>query len=109
MKSKKDTSVIPKGEYCYTIKKIVWADNGMPIIKTNMCPYYSSRDYGEDVTVDFCEFLGKGDYGGLNDDEYALLLAYFKGDEEKMRKELPLGLLWDACKECGVNEGEYNG
>ncbi len=78
-----DTSVIPKGMYCYTPLSVM--NNGVMKIKT--CPYWRHR-----IEVD-CKETDEQSYG------YCLYIG--KGD-----LELEGGLLWDMCKECGVNEDE---
>lgn len=76
---KRDTSVIPKGTYCYTRD----GKGG-----TTSCPYLFSRPsmlldpaHGEQESG-YCAFLQKGDW---------------------MDKDGTM-LLWDACKECGIND-----
>ena len=77
----KNTTIIPKGPYCYTVKEIV--DNPdkskPPIIKTNTCPYWSKRKDMLPQEDGFCSYLDLGDW------------------------DLKGGLLWDQCKECGIN------
>lgn len=94
----KDTSVIPKGDYCYTFTK---GKNQYGIPNSKYCPYMSEKEYGG-VSVIYCKYLEWGDVGNISDDEYNKLLAYF-GDEDKLHEELPLDLLWDSCKCCGEN------
>lgn len=48
-----DKSVIPKGDYCYTIEEIDYKD--IPTIYTNLCPYYYNRDT---AMCDYCEIEG---------------------------------------------------
>lgn len=48
-----------------------------------ICPYWSRKNDKPEQENGFCSFLNKGDW------------------------ELTVGLLWDQCKECGINnEGE---
>ncbi len=95
----KDTSIIPKGSYCYSFlsERTKW---GMP--KTKYCPYRKCKQYGE-VFVDYCEYLELGDYGGVTGEDRDKLVSFF-GNEEKLNEELKIMLLWDDCKECGENE-----
>lgn len=88
----KDRNLIPVGPYCYD--------------KYGRCPYWRHRS-----TVDKVE-VGDQDYG------YCLFLEL--GDVEINKQErrsdqtgnissadelgLPLSLLWDQCKECGIND-----
>lgn len=74
----KDTSVIPVGMYCY--EWVGTADNGDPVWKN--CPYWSRVDGRDEQENGYCSYMEKGDW------------------------EFYMGLLWDQCKECGVNMGE---
>lgn len=75
----KDTSRIPVGSYCYTIKAV--APDGT--ISTDVCPYWSKRNDKPDQMNGHCSFLNRGDW-----------------DES-----IPgVGLLWDMVKECGIND-----
>jgi len=80
----KDISVIPRGMYCYEqvdyITGATIADN--PI---RMCPYWSFRIDKPRQMNGYCSYLESGDWEG---------------------EGAGLSLLWDMCKECGVNEGE---
>jgi hypothetical protein len=76
----KDTSVIPRGMYCYEILEVLPNGGG---IKTRTCPYWSFRADMPEQECGYCSYLEHGDW-----------------DES-----IPgIGLLWDKCKECGVNE-----
>jgi hypothetical protein len=98
---RKDKKLIPKGLYCYTFK------NG----KRAVCPYWSTDKvhtiYQENG---YCEYLGKGDWD-LNE-EYNKE-GGVKGWDGKGNPlppadahELTMGLLWDMCKECNINDDE---
>jgi len=66
---------IPKGDYCYTIKRQSSpTDKGMPVIYTKVCPYWEEVD-DVDGAEGFCTHL-----------------------------HLESPLIWDQCKECGINE-----
>ena len=96
----KDTSGIPKGDYCYTWIEGTKNRYGMPDQK--YCPYMSVKEYGG-VPVPYCKYMEWGSIdNAITEEEYAKLVKYF-GSEEKMDEELPLFLLWDSCKECGEN------
>lgn len=75
-------SAIPPGIYCYS--KTASMDGGGRRL-LDLCPYWSRRDDKPEQENGHCAYLGEGDWdaGGLS-------------------------LLWDQCKECGVNEG-YDG
>lgn len=74
----KDTSVIPKGYYCYD-------ENGK-------CPYWDLRDDQPNQMNGYCNFLGRGDW------EVDI--------PEDFPPHFPvscLSLLWDSVKECSEN------
>jgi len=93
----KDKSVIPKGDYCY-------GNNGI-------CPYWSTNPDQHEMENGYCSYIEKGDWE-LND-EKKWKTAYRDGrtvadSECKSAHELGMfmSLLWDQCKECGVNIGD---
>jgi len=104
MKTEKDTSVIPKGHYCYTPKmkdgKIVRTKSGG--MKINICPYWSIRRDKPEQENGYCSFLEQGDWN-INDEA---ILTDMKTGEKVNARDVPfgIGLLWDQCKECGENE-----
>lgn len=71
----KDESLIPKGCYCYT------RPDSSNIDKIELCPYWDKDQDRESQGSGYCHFLKQGDW----DFEW-------------------LGLLWDQCKECGIND-----
>jgi thymidine kinase len=71
----KDTSIVPEGMYCYTIVKPT--KNGHTI-KT--CPYFDRLKDADSQENGYCHFLEKGD-----------------NTEHQ-------GLLWNMCKDCGIND-----
>jgi len=48
---------------------------------TEVCPYWSKHDDKPHQMNGYCSYLERGDWGGQS-----------------------LSLLWDQCKECGINE-----
>lgn len=78
-----DTSVIPRGYYCYDEK--------------GTCPYWELREDKPKQANGFCKFMGTGDWeeeeGDVVDDHYSLI-----------RNQSCSSLLWDQCKECGINK-----
>ena len=87
--------VIPKGDYCYD-------ENGR-------CPYWSKDKTLPEQENGRCAFLGKSDWD-LNEEKY--ITEYWVGkkhiqlDRAHSSHELGFpggGLLWDECKECGIN------
>lgn len=91
----KDTSVIPKGSYCYrhtgkmiTADKVFsegkWIDSAPhEIPEIQMCPYWSLREDKPHMENGHCGYLESGDW---ESDGFSLL--------------------WDQVKECGVNDEE---
>jgi len=76
----KDKTVIPKGDYCYTILETPSKENDF-VLKINPCIYWR-KDTGHDEQENgYCLFIEKGDWD-------------FKS----------FGLLWDQVKECGIND-----
>ena len=82
MENGKNKNLIPKGHYCYTIKKIVGTR-----IEINLCLYWDKKPEFESQMNGYCHFLGTGDMC-----------------------EDGTSLLWDQVKECGINfdDGEEN-
>jgi len=78
------TSVIPPGIYCY--------ENGM-------CPYWDEDRRRSKQDSGYCHFLERGDW---NTNHNYNLVEIKTG---KIVSENPpgLSLLWDQCKECGIN------
>jgi hypothetical protein len=109
----KDTSVIPKGQYCYTWENdpnYNWENDpngssGFLPGKAKYCPYYGSKMMNG-VEVPWCSLLSLGgtDNNWKAGDWEKVRESY--PSEEAMDKELPLFLLWDSCKECGENFDE---
>jgi hypothetical protein len=74
--------VIPRGDYCYKMKKLVVPKDGSkPYLKTRNCPYWCWDEEYPDGRVGYCKLLKVSDM-----------------DEDSC------GLLFDQIKECGVNE-----
>ena len=107
----KNTSIIPKGDYCYTWKEVPSESNNYRG-KVNQCPYYDVKNVNG-VEFPWCNYLELGGTPGdekwkgwddhTNADE--VLKEHF-GSKEQMEDKLPLFLLFDSCKECGVNVEE---
>lgn len=73
-------SVIPDGCYCYDNGRIVdKKDGSMPVMHVNLCPYWDLDETKPKQMNGYCWFMEMGDGDGG-------------------------GLLWDQCKECGINE-----
>jgi len=76
----KDESLIPNGQYCYTIVSV---DENTGKMQTKICPYWSIRDGKPEQDNGYCDYLGWGDWDidGLT-------------------------MLWDQVKECWVKMDE---
>jgi len=73
--------VIPKGDYCYKLKEVIYPEDGSkPILKTKRCPYWCWDERFPNDEVGYCKLLQIGDRDGNSG-----------------------GLLFDQVKECGVN------
>lgn len=77
----KDTSVIPYGVYCYRYIGDVIDYNGKTVRVTDMCPYWRCNKEKDEQLCGYCLYMETGDW--IEDGTM---------------------LLWDCCKECGVNE-----
>lgn len=91
---KKDTTIIPKGDYCYD--------------ESDLCPYWSTNSNYHEQDCGYCSYLEKGDWE-MND-EKKWKTTYRKdgkelSDELRSANEIgiPMSLLWDQVKECGIN------
>ena len=74
-----DIEVIPKNtQYCYTLVDKTVSGSGDPILKTQVCPYWSL--VGE--RNGRCEFIGKSDSDLENE---------------------TLSHLWDMVKDCDIS------
>lgn len=89
----KDTSVIPKGSYCYT-----YSENGEYL----PCPYHRFIEDRPNQYNGWCDYLEKGDL----ELEREMVLKDMDTGEETTGDELPfpVSLLWDQCKECRIND-----
>jgi hypothetical protein len=85
----KDESLIPKGDYCYDAK--------------GNCPYWSLRKDLPKQENGYCSFLEKSDYD-INEKQGKI---HWKSNNEEDTitepHEIPIGLLFDQCKECDIN------
>lgn len=85
-----DDTKIPEGFYCYS--------------EQGLCPYYSHEVIALDVEIPYCLYLEKGDLTGLTEEEFDDILLETGLTADELFKEHPLDILWDQCKECGVND-----
>lgn len=99
-RQKLSKKLIPKNTpYCYTIKKG----------KRILCPYWFHINGLPEQESGFCAYLGKSDFD-LNRTK-KVKVTYVKGKKVKNAKwqtpfevGLPMSLLFDQCKECGVSD-----
>lgn len=84
-KEEKDSSIIPKGMYCYQVLSYPSAENNF---KYNIkpCQYWSLRKDKLYQMNGYCSFIERGDWD---------LLTSFE-------------LLWDQVKVCGINDEDFN-
>lgn len=84
-KAQHGESVIPKGDYCYDSLKMTdrKTEKGLPILDARNCPYWDIDDSQPEQMNGYCWFLEAGDW-----------------------EEDGTFLLFDQCKECGVNQYE---
>jgi len=71
-------ALIPEGNYCYKLVSVN-PETGTSVCKC--CPFWDRITYFPEYENGYCHYMKAGDWQG-------------KG----------IGLLWDQCKECGVNE-----
>ena len=96
----KDTSVIPKGFYCYDYDKKEYCpyhgiDENLPEQENGTCSFLETNDWeinGGDSVKDITALDGRKVDADFGIDEKTGLQAHF-----------PMSLLWDSCKECGEN------
>lgn len=93
----KDISVIPRGDYCYSIV----GHNGVKM-QVKYCPYWSLSKEHEAQNNGYCSFLEKGDWE-LNKEKVWGSASNAKNFQSAEKIGLPMSLLWDAVKECGIN------
>ena len=86
---KLDTSVIPKGGYCYGEK--------------GTCPYWTLSENHPEQENGYCAYLKQGDWEINASTEKTLIDNHGK---KWSPAEMPfgIGLLWDQIKDCGINE-----
>jgi len=98
-------SIIPKGDYCYTSMGIIKNEDGRPYRKIKPCPFWDKNEEKHYQECGYCHLLGIGDWENNDVKEY----VNDETGEKKTANEigLPMSLLWDKCKECGLNYDDY--
>lgn len=101
---------IPKGPYCYAIKRVEKDPTGEkpPILYTTVCPYWVRINDLPDQENGYCNYLGYGD-NYMNNDPNRKFVCTVKETGKKNIVAAPdmpfgIGLLWDKCKECGIKD-----
>jgi len=99
----KDKTLIPKGQYCYVLDITVQRDKDKFSIPIVRCPYSTSKELNG-VQVPWCSYLKSGGVSNnWSKEEWDKIIEYF-GSENNVFDHLDADLLWDDCKECGVND-----
>jgi len=98
---RKTRKLIPRGMYCY--KEIKKTKNGYKRI--GICPYWFIKKDRPKQENGYCAYLKKGDWDLNKEKHKEGKWTDGKGNPIEPPKEvLPLSLLWDMVKECGINE-----
>lgn len=95
-------TVIPTGMYCYKYIGKSYTDDGILILRTHHCPFWSLNKKKPKQANGYCSYLGKGDW----DLAYHPHVTWEHGHAvDYIDTEMTMyGLIWDCCKECGVND-----
>jgi len=92
---------IPHGGYCYTVESLGERAKG---IKINPCPFWDADEARPEQECGYCHYLKRGDWD-INSQGGTII--NMKTGEHIHLDYYPFGgLLWDMCKECGIND-EY--
>jgi hypothetical protein len=86
-----DKSVIPAGCYCYDEK--------------GKCPYWSKVNNLPEQENGYCSYLGYNDYD-RNTDIGEIKWEGQHGPVYTAPHDIPISLLWDQVKQCGINDDE---
>lgn len=92
---KLNKKLIPKGMYCYTYNK-----NG----ERKICPYHATISCLPHQLNGYCLFLKISDFELSQERNEKAVWRTGDGKIVKEKRFLPLGLLWDMCKECDIND-----
>lgn len=82
--------LIPEGHYCYG--------------KNGRCLFWVYKEING-VKIPYCNHLLRGDVSDISDTDFEILKKFYgcKCDED-LYKIFKGEMLWDQCKECGINE-----
>lgn len=96
---------IPHGMYCYTVISVDWKTG---IMKTDTCPFWDYDETQEEQHGGYCHYLKNGDWERNKEinDKSIIISEKDKGKtvSEVIGEDFPSSLLWDQCKECGIND-----
>ena len=82
-------ATVPHGDYCYTRLRTETGADGLPVMKITPCPHLKRRGDWPEQMNGYCRLLKAGDNShGLD-----------KNGNRRWTSHL-----WDAVKECGVND-----
>ena len=100
---------IPRGSYCYKFVKMTYDEElKLPVRITKKCPYWKRIEDLHYQENGYCKYLGRGDYERNNSDEIFQEIDpktnTVKQEWKASEMPIPIGLLWDQCKECGIKE-----
>lgn len=104
--------VIPKGIYCYKTTREPCKENGYKL-ETKLCPFLDwlkrsdIKNFYDFQNTGYCHFLQLGDWFDKKSgkEEEIIHLERFKKETVKVNsKQEGTDLLWDSCKECGIND-----
>ena len=103
-------AVIPKGYYCHGEIKVI--NNKSDWNNTYICPFWFKIKTRLKQENGYCALLGKGDYELNNEVKWQEIKSINKNNKSKKINKsktaheigLPMSLLWDQCKECGIKE-----
>lgn len=94
--------LIPPGPYCYVVDFTKEFTHDQEKVSIVCCPHKTTKEFGG-VSIPWCSYLKAGGISNNNtEDDFARLVEYF-GTEDNLFNFLSLDLLWDGCKECGIN------
>jgi len=100
--------LIPRGFYCYSIQKGA----------REYCPFYFVDGTKRSQENGYCSYIGKGDWD-INEEHPKIVEINRRQPDGTYKKEMierirdsifwEVGLLFDACKECGtkLRGGKY--
>jgi hypothetical protein len=89
--------LIPKGFYCHEAGD-----------RNKVCLFWFRNETKDEQENGYCSYLGRGDwnineeYPEYIDGERRQLDGSYKKDKIHKSEFLPMSLLWDKCKACGV-------